>query len=133
MPDTTVVDAPVIDLVHPLPGFPDQRRFRLLRLDDEGTLCALRSLSDPELRFLVVPPAPFYPDYAPVIDDATVSDLAIASAEEVQLLLILTPGDTLADTTANLRAPVVLNTTTRRAAQVILEDADLSVSTPLLG
>ncbi|WP_435746873.1 flagellar assembly protein FliW [Nocardioides sp. SYSU DS0663] len=125
-------DIPVIELVHPLPGFPEERSFALVELDDDGVLCALRSLSRPDLRFLVAPPAPFFPEYAPVVDDATVADLAITGAEEVLVLLVLTPGETLQETTANLRAPLVLNTATRRACQVILDDADLSVTTPLV-
>ncbi|MDN4173578.1 flagellar assembly protein FliW [Nocardioides sp. SOB77] len=125
-------DIPVIEMVHPLPGFPGERRFTLVELDEDGVLCALRSLEDPDLRFLVAPPAPFFPDYAPVVDDATVADLAITSAEEVVVLLVLTPGGSLQETTANLRAPLVLNTSTRRACQVILDDAALSVTTPLV-
>ncbi|WKN47631.1 flagellar assembly protein FliW [Nocardioides sp. Arc9.136] len=125
-------DIPVIELVHPLPGFPDERRFTLVELDEDGVLCALRSLEDPELRFLVAPPGPFFPDYAPVVDDATVADLEISAVEDVVVLLVLTPGGSLQETTANLRAPLVLNTSTRRACQVILEDTALSVTTPLV-
>jgi len=126
------VDLPVIELVHPMPGFPDRRQFALVILDDDSLLCALRSLDDPELRFLVVPPAPFFPDYAPEVGDGVVSELEIGSAEEALVLLVLKAGDSLADTTANLLAPVVVNRRTRRAAQVILDDATLSVSAPLV-
>ena len=123
---------PVIDLVHPMPGFPEDRRFALVDLDGTGTLCSLKSLDHPELRFLVAPPGAFFPDYAPEIDDATVADLQIGSAEDVVVLVVVNPGDSLPTSTANLRAPVVLNTANRRACQVILEDAELSVSTPLV-
>ncbi|HTW13748.1 MAG TPA: flagellar assembly protein FliW [Nocardioides sp.] len=126
------VDLPVIELVHPMPGFPDRRQFALVTLDDDSLLCALRSLDDPELRFLVVPPAPFFPDYAPEVGDSVVSELEIGSAEEALVLLVLKAGDSLAATTANLLAPVVVNRRTRRAAQVILDDPTLSVSAPLV-
>ena len=125
-------DLPVIDLVHPMPGFPDARTFALVELDDDGLLSAMQSVEHPELRFLVVPPHTFFPDYAPVVDDATVADLGVVSADEVQLLVILTAGDTLPATTANLLAPVLVNTTNRRACQVILDDSTFSVSTPLV-
>lgn len=128
----TDVDVPVIELVHPMPGFPDRRQFALVELDEDGVLCALRSLEDPDLRFLVVPPAPFFPNYAPEVDDAVVSDLEIAAAEDALVLLVLRAGESLADTTANLLAPVVINRRTRRAAQVILDDPTLSVSEPLV-
>lgn len=128
----SVPDLPVIELVRPMPGFPDDRRFALVELDDAGTLCSLSSLDNPELRFLVVPPEAFFPEYAPEIDDATVAELEIGSEAEVLVLLVLSPGSSLPDTTANLRAPVVLNTANRRACQVILDDGALLVRTPLV-
>lgn len=125
-------DIPVIELVQPMPGFPDRSQFALVQLDDDGVLCQLRSLEDPSLRFLVVSPVSFFPDYSPVVDEDTVADLGITSVEEVLVLLVLTAGSSLSDTTANLAAPVLVNTTTRRAQQVILDDPQLSVATPLV-
>jgi flagellar assembly factor FliW len=48
------------------------------------------------------------------------------------VLLVVRAGDTLADTTVNLRAPLVVNTATRRASQVILDDAELPLAAPLV-
>lgn len=137
MSDTLVSDVvpeiPVIELSQPLPGFPDLSRFALVRLDDDGLLCSLTSLDEPSLRFLVVPPDPFFPDYSPVVDEDLVADLGTSSGEDLMVLCVLTAGDSLADTTANLAAPLVLCTTTNRAVQVVLDDPSLSVATPLLG
>jgi flagellar assembly factor FliW len=123
---------PAIELVHPLPGFPDQRQFTLVQLDDDGVLCQLQSLEDPALSFLVMSPVPFFPDYAPEVSDDVVADLQITSAEDVIVLLVLNAGDTLATTTANLLAPVVVNTATLRASQVILDDPALPLAAPLV-
>ena len=125
-------EIPVIELVAPMPGFPDLSRFALVQLDDDSVLCSLRSLENPDLRFLVVSPVTFFPDYEPVVDEETVSALEIASPDDVLVLLVLTAGDSLASTTANLKAPVLVNPSTRRAQQVILDDPDLSVATPLV-
>lgn len=122
---------PVIELVQAMPGFPGCTRFALVQLDDDGLLCALRSLDDPDLRFLVVPPAAFFPDYAPVVDDEAVQALGIEAAEDVLLLVVVNAGTSLDDSTANLVAPVLVNTSTRRAQQVILDDPALAVATPL--
>ena len=62
---------PVLEMVEPLLGFPEHRRFALTRMDEAGVVCALRSLDQPDLRFVVVPPAAFFEDYQPEIDDAT--------------------------------------------------------------
>ena len=126
-----VEDIPVIDMVAPMPGFPDHQRFALVQLDETGVLCSLQSVEDPQLRFLVVPPSAFFPDYSPVIDDATVSRLGIGSAEEAIVLLVVNPGDDAGTATANLLAPVVVNLVTRQGGQVVL-DEDLPIRAPLL-
>ena len=69
--------------------------------------------------------------YAPVVSDDVVADLGITSADDVIVLLVLNAGTSLESTTANLLAPVLINTATLRAAQVILEDADLPIAAPL--
>lgn len=135
----TSPEIPVIELVEPMPGFPDHHRFALVQLDDAGVLCALRSLDDssggdpdtPGLRFLVVPPSAFFPDYEVVLPDEVVARLAITSAADVVVLAVVNPGATLDDSTANLLAPVVVNTANRRGVQVLL-DADHPVRAPLL-
>ncbi len=127
------MDIPVIELAHPMPGFPDDGRFALVRLDEDGVLHGFRSLDSEDLQFVVVPPAPFYPDYAPEIGDDLVADLGIDpnAADDVLVLLVVRAGATLAETTVNLRAPLVVNPVTRRASQVVLDDAALPLAAPL--
>ena len=126
-----VEEIPVIEMVAPMPGFPDHQRFALVQLDDAGVLCSLQSVEDPALRFLVVPPAVFFPDYSPEIDDATVASLGIGSAEDAMVLVVVNPGDEAGAATANLLAPVVVNLATRQGGQVVL-DEDLPIRAPLL-
>lgn len=128
------MDIPVIELAHPMPGFPADERFALVRLDDTGVLHGFRSLDSDDLQFVVVPPAPFFPDYAPEIADEVADELGISadSADDVLVLLVVRAGATLADTTVNLRAPLVVNPATRRASQVILDDAELPLAAPLV-
>jgi flagellar assembly factor FliW len=132
-PVTVQRDLPVIELVHPMPGFPDTQRFTLEPLDDSGVLSSLRSLDHADLKFLVVPPAAFHPAYAPEIDDETAAELGLTTSEQALVLLVVHAGRDLASTTVNLRAPIIVNIATSRAAQVILDDAGLPVAAPLLG
>lgn len=122
---------PTLEFVGPIAGFPQHRNFVLVDLDASGLLCSLQSLEDPNLRFLVLPPAPFFADYEPELTDDWAEQLEITSADEALVLLIVTAGESAADATANLLAPVVINLRTRRAAQVVLEDASLPLRAPL--
>jgi len=127
-----VDEIPVLELVVPFQGFPDHRRFALTRLDEQGLMCALRSMEDPDLRFVVVPPALFFDDYAPQVDDSLAQTLEADSADELLTLVVVNPGEGAGSATANLLAPVVVNHRTRRAAQVVLEDSSLPVRAPLV-
>ncbi len=124
-------DIPLLQMVQPLAGFPDMRRFALARLDETGLVCDLRSIDDPELRFVVVPSGPFFADYSPEIDDAIVAELGVESADDLIALLVVTLGDTSEDATANLLAPVLVNHRTRLAGQYLLGDTDLPMRAPL--
>ena len=109
-----------------LPGFPDARRFVLVRLGDElSPFSVLRSLDDaPEtssgLEFVVTHPGLFFPDYEPEIDDDVAGRLELKSAEDALLLVIVTVADPVAASTANLLGPIIVNRHTRAAAQAVL-------------
>ena len=128
----TPVDVPTLEMVSPMLGFPELRRFGLARLDEQGMICDLRSLEDPELSFVVVPPELFFADYTPEISDATAALLEAETADDLVALVVVTLGAGLADATANLLAPVLVNTRRRLAAQIVLDDIDLSLRAPLV-
>jgi flagellar assembly factor FliW len=124
-------DVPVLEMVQPMAGFPDRRRFALSRLDESGTVCDLYCVDDPQLRFVVVPPAPFFADYTPEIDDSITAELGVESEDDLLALLVVTLGDTPESATANLLAPFLVNHRTRRAGQFLLDDLDLPLRAPL--
>lgn len=126
---TTPTVLPTIEFVAPMPGFPHLRNFVLVRLDDNGLLYALTSVDEPELRFLVVPPPPFFPDYAPEIGDDTLQLLGTPAADQLLLLLVVTAAE--AHTTANLLAPIVIDQGQRRAVQAVLSGSGLPVRAEL--
>ncbi|WP_240641197.1 flagellar assembly protein FliW [Nocardioides ferulae] len=126
-------DLPLIEMVRPMVGFPEHKMFALVRLGDDGVLTSLTSVEDESLRFLVMPPGQFFPDYALDLSDDVVAELEIADAADVLVLVVLTAGATLVDTTANLIAPVVVNVRSRKAAQVVLDDSNLPVAATLVG
>jgi flagellar assembly factor FliW len=129
--DAQVDGIPVIEMVRPLAGFPEHRRFALVSLDETGVLCHLRSIDDPELSFVVVPPYPFFPAYAPEVDDTVTTELGVEDESDLLALLVLTLADTPESATANLMAPVLVNHRTRQAGQYVLTDVELPMRAPL--
>lgn len=105
-----------------VPGFPDARRFVLMRLGaDDSPFSMLSSLDDPDLEFVVVPPGVFFPAYEPEIDDDVAERLGLRSADDALLLVIVTVAERAQDSTANLLGPIVVNLHTRAAVQAVLD------------
>ena len=128
---TVDTDVPELHFSSGLPGFPDVRRFVLVRLGDElSPFSVLRSIDGgslddgpddrPAVEFVVTHPGLFFPDYEPEIDDDTANRLELASADDALLLVIVTVADPVAGSTANLLGPIVVNRHTRAAAQAVL-------------
>jgi flagellar assembly factor FliW len=121
-----------ITFVRPIPGFADLVHFVLIPVDgDDSVISELRSLEQPEVRFVGAAPAVFFADYAIEIDQQDCDHLGLTSADDALILTVLTVGAEPVDTTANLLAPIVINVLTRSAVQVILTGSDWSVRAPL--
>jgi flagellar assembly factor FliW len=121
----TELNMPIIDMAVPMPGFPAHREFVLVRLNDEGLLYAFTSVDDPELRFLVAPPEPFFPDYAPEIENDVFAALNTKDPDRLLVMVVITAG--VHETTANLLAPIIVDRDSRRAMQVVLTGSDMPV------
>lgn len=125
-------DLPVISFVEDVPGLPGLSPCLLVSLDDDASVFALRSVLDPELRLLVVAPGAFFPDYNAELETEVVDALELTTGEEPLVLLVVNPGSGLAEATANLAAPILVNARTRRAVQALQTDTELSLRAPLL-
>lgn len=121
-----------VTLTEPLPGFPCHRDYVLVPAEPTGLLRWLQSLDPAGPRFLVVPPAPFVPAYAPRLPGAALTELGLSAADDAELhcLVTVTDGD-VRTATANLRAPLVLNPATGRGRQVVLTDGGHPIRHPL--
>ena len=125
LPAPTASELSELQFPFGLPGFPGARRFALVRWGDENSpFSVLADLDDEGVRFLVVPPTCFFPDYEPELDDATVAKAGLTSAEEALILVIVTLGDTAQDATANLLGPIVVNLRTLEGVQAVLATSD---------
>jgi flagellar assembly factor FliW len=119
------LDMPIIDMAVPMPGFPAHQQFVLVRLNDQGLLYAFTSIQDPDLRFLVAPPEPFFPDYAPEIENDVLAALNTKDPDRLLVMVVITAG--INETTANLLAPIIVDRDSRRAMQVVLSDSSMPV------
>lgn len=125
-----------VTMIEPMAGFEDDIDFSLSAIDEAGILQSLRSVRDPELRFVISPAEVFFGGYRdavqPIIAAPVATALATTEAEAaLKMYVVLTIGTSLADTTANLRAPLVVDAASGKAVQVILDDNSLPLRHPL--
>ncbi len=129
---TAATDLPELVFPSGLPGFPGSTRFALTRWGTaEGPYRVLVDLDDPEVRFLVMPPALFFPDYEIDLDDATATAVNLKDNDEALILVIVSLGQRVEEATANLLGPIVINTRTREGIQAVLAETNLSTRVPL--
>ncbi|RBY89531.1 flagellar assembly protein FliW [Blastococcus sp. TF02A-30] len=122
----------VLSLTEPLPGFPAHRDYALVPADGTGLLWWLQAVAPDGPRFVAVPAAAYFPEYAPVLPAAARAELGLAPADDARVYCLVTiPDGDVTAATANLRAPVVVNETTARARQVLLPDGTHPVRRPM--
>lgn len=125
-------DVPEIRFRGGLPGFPGRERFTLVQWGEEGSpFSLLRSLDDEDLSFVVVPPALFFPDYAPTVSDEVAAGLGATSADDVMALVIVTVRRPVQESTANLLGPLLVNVHDLVGVQVVLDPDEYAAAAPL--
>ncbi|MBH9968842.1 flagellar assembly protein FliW [[Bacillus] enclensis] len=105
-----------------IPGFAEEKKFTLLPLPENDWFHILQSVATPQLGFVVTDPFLFFKEYDFVLDQSSVDLLDMPSEKDVKVLTILTIRENLQESTANLKAPIIINLANNKAKQVILND-----------
>ncbi len=127
-------DESVFDFPCGLPAFEDEKRFVFIEIAEYAPLVFLQSLTRPSLCFLALPVLSVDPDYRLELSSEDRAALELEGQSEcgggILALALLSLHDGF-PATANLMAPVVVDTRTRRALQAIRMDRRYSHQHPL--
>lgn len=116
----------IIILENGMIGLPEYRKFALIF--DEGkdrkasSVMWLQSMDDPQTAFPVMQPNAVKPDYNPMVSDEILSPLGVMNEDNTYVLVTLTACADVKETSVNLKAPIVINTDTKKGCQIIVED-----------
>jgi flagellar assembly factor FliW len=105
-----------------LPGFEKRTRFCLVRHRAGQNFQWLQSVEEPGLAFVVVDPSGYFESYEVEIGDSDVERLGLEDARDALVLAIVTIRNGGAVITANLAAPIVINSKNNIGAQVVLQN-----------
>lgn len=118
--------AKVIEFPKGLPGFEHCRRFTLFHEDSaEPIVFTLQSLDEPDVALSIADPTRFGLHYELTLSDEDTSALRLGAPEEVAVAVVLhraADAVTAASSSisANLMAPLVINTRERRGLQQVI-------------
>ena len=123
-------DNKILEFPNGIIGFEDFKKFAIIYdvADDRETKISwLQSLEEPVLALPVVDPLAIVPDYAPMIEDELLKPLGNPADEDLLFLLVMTVPSDMKKVTANMKAPVIINTKTCIGVQLIVDNADYPV------
>lgn len=110
----------IITFVEPIFGFEDYHKYVLLEHEELNPhFVWLQSVEEPMICFVMANPSEVVPDYHVTLPAEAVETLGEGSALYFVLTVIRDP---YYESTVNLKSPVVINTKTGKAIQVILEE-----------
>lgn len=107
-----------------IPGFEDTKQYVVIENPDPEVLFHwLQSVDDPHLAFVIINPFVFKSDYEFQLTDRIVDKLGIETPEDLIIYAIVVVPEDINLITANLAAPIVINTKNHLAKQVVLENS----------
>ena len=106
-------------------GFEDEKEFLLLPFHgSQGNLLCFQSTKTPSLAFVAMNPFSLKPDYAPELSGEELYLMGAEDSRELCYSVLCAVREPVAESTVNLKCPLVVNDQLRRAVQVILETGD---------
>lgn len=124
-----IQDDKIIRFENGIIGFPDLKEFTLIYDSEKGdktSISWLQSLNEPNVAFPVMDPLAVYPDYNPTVEDELLKPLGDLTPDNLFVLVTVTVPADITELAVNLKAPIVINTDTKKANQLIV-DNDLPV------
>lgn len=124
-----VLEEDIVTFAQPLYGFDDLRKYIFIY---EPTISEhfiwLQSVEEKDICFILIDPELVVDSYRPELPEFVKKQLG---DEDYMCWLLVVVAEVFEKSTVNLKSPIVVNPTQKRAMQVILE-ADLPIRHPLI-
>lgn len=106
-----------------LPGFENARKFIIMSVPEHQPFHWMECVDEGNaIRFAIINPLSFRPDYQPKIKKEELAALNIGDPKELLLYVIVTLRTPLMESTANLMGPLFINIREKVGKQIIIEN-----------
>jgi flagellar assembly factor FliW len=128
-----IIEQDVIKFENGIPGFLEEKKFVVLPFADGTPFHILQSVQTSSLAFVVTDPFIFFREYDFNLSESGAEQLEIQEEQDVSVFVILTIQDPFEKSTANLQAPVIINSNKQRGKQIVLNNTDYKTKHLLIG
>ncbi len=122
----------IITMTKPVLGFENLSRYAIIETADFEPFRWLQSVEDPEVAFVVVDPLLFFPDYTVEVNPKEIEELSVRNPEDVLAYSIVTIPRDYTSMTINLQGPILINSKTNKAKQMVLVNSKYKIRHHLL-
>lgn len=128
-----IEDNKIITFPSGLVGFPDMKKFTIIYDEEKpgkNGIIWFQSLDEPQFAMPVMEPNAVVPDYNPTVNDELLTPLGELTEDNLYVLVSVTVPKDITKMSVNLKGPIVINTDTLLANQIVVED-DVQVRFPI--
>lgn len=132
--EVNIDDNKIIHFENGIVGFPELQDFALVHDVDKGDNAGIRwmqSIQEPAFAMPVMDPLIVKDDYNPIVDDEVLKPIGAFEIEGILVLTTVTVPKDLTKMSVNLKAPIVINVSERKAVQIILDGDEYQVKFPV--
>jgi len=113
-------------------GFTQYRRYILIEHEANSRFRWLHSVENENLAFVLTDPLQVAPEYKAHVKKEDIADLDLKSLDKAAVLCIVNIGKGCKSVTVNLLGPIIINTDTMKAKQIILMESHYSIKQNIL-
>jgi len=114
-----------------VPGLEQYKTYALLQFEESYPLVWLQSTEDMGICLPVLDTFAVLPDYVFDIDDSDVNHLDLKGPDELHVVSVVVIPEDIQGMTVNLAAPIIINTKTGNAKQIVLSGTEYNVRAPV--
>jgi len=122
----------IIKFKNGVPGFESLKEFIILSQEQDNPFKWLQSVNDPDIAFVITEPYTFMPTYNPKPSQEELLELGIKDIKEALIYTLVVIPEDITYMTANLKAPIIINTQNCKGKQIILENSNYELKHNIL-
>ncbi len=116
-------------------GFEDYKDYTILydiEADGKSFFSWLQSVDEKMLSFPIVNPLKVDENYNPTVNDEMLKPIGSYSDEDIAIFLLATIPQDVKEASVNMRAPLIINASTRKGIQLILDGQEYEIRHKLI-